>query len=442
MYLRVSLDATGEQLAVSRQREDCLGIIRHKGWGLAQEYVDNSISASDAKKARPAYEQMARDYEAGAFDALVCWDLDRLTRQPRQLEDWIDRAEKRGLLLVTANGEADLSTDGGRMFARIKAAVARAEVERKGARQRRALRQRAEMGRPALGTRLTGYFKDGSVNQPEADLVRHIFEWFANGQSLYAIARRVQESGISTRRGDRWHQSTIREMLTNARYAGIQVYRGEEIGDGNWPAIVDKDTFRLVNAKLSDPARKTAFGTARKYLGSGIFRCGTCGLPLRSSSSQRYTCRDRCLSRSMEQVDEHVCALVEGWLSEAATVGSWRPSGTPRTSPLVARQERLIRRLQTTSEDYDQGLIDGARFKAATDRIKDELSTVSRELAKQSGRPALASMMRAPDPAATFRAADLDTRRAVVDALVTVELLPAPRGSRMYNPELVRITWK
>lgn len=62
---------------------------------------------------RPGYDALCREYEAGKFDALLCWDLDRLTRQPRQLEDWIDRAEQRELKIVTANGEADLTTDGG-----------------------------------------------------------------------------------------------------------------------------------------------------------------------------------------------------------------------------------------------------------------------------------------------------------------------------------------
>ena len=69
---------------------------------------------------------MVTDYEADRFSAIICYDLDRLTRQPRELEDWIDRAESHGLALVTANGDANLSTDGGRMYARIKAAVARA----------------------------------------------------------------------------------------------------------------------------------------------------------------------------------------------------------------------------------------------------------------------------------------------------------------------------
>jgi hypothetical protein len=136
IYLRVSLDSTGEQLAVRRQCEDCRKIATDRRWTVVGEDVDNSVSAS-GKKARKDYDAMVEAYKADEFDALICWDLDRLTRNPRQLEDWIEAAQDRKLLLVTANGEADLSTDAGRLFARIKASVARAEIERKGARQRR-----------------------------------------------------------------------------------------------------------------------------------------------------------------------------------------------------------------------------------------------------------------------------------------------------------------
>jgi DNA invertase Pin-like site-specific DNA recombinase len=84
---------------------------------VVETYIDQSKSATDRTKKRPAYDRMVADYLDGAFDAIICYDLDRLTRQPRQLEDWIDAAELRGLALVTANGDADLSTDGGRMYA-------------------------------------------------------------------------------------------------------------------------------------------------------------------------------------------------------------------------------------------------------------------------------------------------------------------------------------
>src|SRR6266704_3499550 len=117
IYLRVSLDATGEQLAITRQREDCLKIAAARGWQVVAEFVDNSIGAYSKTKVRPGYDAMVQAYLAGQFDALVCWDLDRLTRQPRQLEDWIDAAQDKGLLLITANGEADLTNDNGILFA-------------------------------------------------------------------------------------------------------------------------------------------------------------------------------------------------------------------------------------------------------------------------------------------------------------------------------------
>ncbi len=107
VYLRISQDHTGEGLAVERQREDALRLAKDRRWKVASEYVDNSISASDSRKVRPGYDALCRDFEAGLWDALIVYDLDRLTRQPRQLEDWIDAAEGRGLQLVTANGEAD-----------------------------------------------------------------------------------------------------------------------------------------------------------------------------------------------------------------------------------------------------------------------------------------------------------------------------------------------
>ena len=107
IYLRISLDQSGEGLAIERQRQDCEAIAQAKGWDVTEVYADNSISASKKSVKRPEYERMIDDLHAGKFDAVICYDLDRLTRQPRQLEDWIDWAEDRNIALVTANGEAN-----------------------------------------------------------------------------------------------------------------------------------------------------------------------------------------------------------------------------------------------------------------------------------------------------------------------------------------------
>ena len=88
IYLRQSEDRNGNMLAVDRQRQDCEKLCAQKGW-TTTEYMDNDTSATSGKS-RPAYQAMLADIRVGAIDAVVAWDLDRLYRQPRELEDLID----------------------------------------------------------------------------------------------------------------------------------------------------------------------------------------------------------------------------------------------------------------------------------------------------------------------------------------------------------------
>jgi len=446
VYLRVSLDATGDQLAVQRQREDCLKMCDARGWKVAEVYTDNSISATDARKVRPDYDRMVDDYKRGTFSALVCWDLDRLTRQPRQLEDWIDAAEQRGLRLVTANGEADLTTDGGRMYARIKAAVARAEVERKGARQARAHRQRAEQGRPPKGVRLTGYTLTGELIPAEADMVRKVFERFAAGDSLRGIAAALTADAVPTRTGGRkWNPSTVRGLLTNARYAGRSTFKGDDTGQaGTWPAIVPAETFDAVQTILDDPRRATNHrGTDKRWLGSGLYLCGVCGRPVHGWTGGRYRCPDGCVNRSGSQVDPYIEALVRERLSRPDLAELLaRPGDSAALADLNGRLERLRGRLVTIAADYDAGLIDGRRFKVATDKAEAEVRDVVREQGALLAASGPSSVLAAEDRAAAYDAAPVMIQQRVVRALIpSIRLMPGVRGSKVFRPESVVFRW-
>jgi hypothetical protein len=62
----------------------------------------------------------------------------------------------------------------------------------------------------------------------------------------------------------------------------------------------------------------------------------------------------------------------------------------------------------------------------------------------------LAGVADAPDPAKVWAGLDLSRKRAIVDVLVDVVILPARRGRRpgwrpgetYFDPESVKITWK
>ncbi|ATD71736.1 recombinase family protein [Gordonia sp. 1D] len=361
IYLRISQDREMDGLAIDRQREDCERIARENGWRIFDRYIDQSKSATDKTRNRPEYDRMVTDYEAGEFTAIICWDLDRLTRQPRQLEDWIDRTEDRGLKLVTASGEVDLEDDNGRLFARMKASVARAEVERKSSRQSRAQIQRAKQGRPPKGIRPLGYALTGEIVQPEAEAVKAIYTTFVQPKgTLTAIARAL--SGKSTqkdlseipgiaaiprlprftatlqqeRNAKRiaeglkpkklpvdpdadWPPSTIIEILRNPRYVGYAVYTPSK---ARRAAVAVNAERRVAATALTAEARAAADRAELEALRAG------------KSSDEAKRLADAAAEQASQNsvTDEALTARRRAWREYIVTdehgkpvMGQWNP---------------------------------------------------------------------------------------------------------------------
>jgi len=67
---------------------------------------------------------------------------------------------------------------------------------------------------------------------------------------------------------------------------------------------------------------------------------------------------------------------------------------------------------------------------------------IERRQAETTRAPVLADLVTASDLGAAWDALSLAKRRAVVDVLITVTILPTGRGGRAFKPESVRIEWK
>ncbi len=476
MYLRQSLDRHGSGLAVARQREDCLKLCADRGWEPV-EYVDNDISASTGK-ARPAYLRMLADVDAGRLGAVVAWDLDRLHRRPVELEHFIDLADRHRLALATVGGDADLSTHNGRLYARIKGAVARGEMEQKSARQQRANLQRAEMGRPrAGGRRAVGYTPDGTqLIEAEATHIREGYRELLAGASLRGIAARwnaatnpcnlvdetcpeacaetcpscggIGEVAFSTAAGRPWRPDAVRYTLRNPRNAAIAVHRGEELGRGNWPPLAPEETYRAAVALLNDPSRRTTPTNACRYLLAGLARCH-CGAPVITGRTQHGTRTYRCgqtrghLSVAAEPRDELVAAVVVGRLSRKDAAQLLLTPGGGALDLTALREESLAlrARLAELTDLFTDGAITAAQLSRGTERARQRLAVIENEMADAGRVSVLGDLVTADDVQAVWDDLDLDRRRAVIDALMTVTLLSPGRGARTFRPETVHIEW-
>jgi DNA invertase Pin-like site-specific DNA recombinase len=435
LYLRQSkADGTGD--GPERQLERTRALADLRGWRVVETYQDDGVSASKTRGAGTAWDRMLADADAGRIEVVVAVDLDRLLRSTRDLNTLIDH----GLQVVTVDGEIDLSTADGEFRATMLASIARFEVRRKGERQTRANRQRAEKGSPPSGVRLSGYTRSGDIVEGEAAIVRELFDRFRGGETLKGLAAWLEAQNIPTRRGGRWNASTLRTLLTNPRYAGKSVYRGEEVAEGQWQAIVSSDVFAVVQEMLTNPRRITnREGTARKHLGSGLFLCGVCAAALRTNG-RRYWCPGH-VTRGMDPVDELVLGVVRARLAKGDLDSLLVAPNDERLRELREQSNALRARLDRIAADYDAELIDGRRYAEASGKVRAELEGVQRDRARLSTGESVAKILTADAPVTAFDAGSLAIQRNVIAGLMRVRLLHVPQGRRGFDPSSVQIDW-
>ncbi|MFE3060557.1 recombinase family protein [Nocardia sp. NPDC059239] len=444
IYLRQSLDRDKNLLAISRQRGPCLDLCTARGWLNPVEYVDNDTSATRGK--REAYERMLRDIEAGKIQAIAVWDLDRLYRRPVELEYLIDLADRHGLLLASVTGDVDLSTDNGRLFARIKGAVAKAETERKGARQVEANAQRARMGKRGPGRRTFGYTESGEPHPVEAAIVRAAYEDLLAGVTLWSIAKQWNEAGLKTSLGNEWVSSVVGRLLKSPQYAGKREYRGEIVADSEAPALVDASTWTAVHAHLSRAGRRAVGSGGRgKYMLTRIPGCGRCDDGTRfgtavGSNGVSYRCRACFLSRNQLALDDHITDLVVGRLSKPDAVELVLARDRPDLDEIRAQAAGYEKRLDALAVEFADGDLTASQLRTATERIKAKIAEADSLIIDATRHQVFAGVVGADDVGAAFLSLDRDRQRAIISNLMDITIYPGPKG-RGFRTEGIEIDW-
>lgn len=452
IYCRISQDRGRLGFGVDRQEADGRAAAERLGYPpeRIRVYRDNDISARSGRR-RPGHERLMTDVDRGALGGFWAYSMSRLWKKGRQRADGIERCKDARMHLIFGHGmELDMTTPVGRYIADMAGAQATMEGDEMSERLRREVIQRAERGQPYGGHRPYGYSPDRrSLVPAEADRLR---AWYADliaGRSVASIAR---EAGRS--------RASLRKTLVNPRNAGLRVLRGVEY-PGAWPAIVDGDTWRAACSVLADPDRRANDGrTARRWVGSGLYRCERCGgRPVRSdyrgkladgSTYRVYRCHwgDKGCRRQWKAgpVDAFVLAAVAARLS-APDLAETLPQSMPDLAPLRAERAATRHRLDVElPKMWARGALSDAGMEAAAAELAGRLAELGAALEGDDGRDPLAPLLEYDDPGAAFLALPADDAQrvaAVIRRLCTVTLGTPPRG-RFPRPvgEYVDLSWR
>ncbi|GHE28624.1 resolvase [Streptosporangium violaceochromogenes] len=313
LLLRISDDKARDAAGVGRQEQDGRKRALLLGWTLGPDethvIIENSISAFKRRKitlpdgstalrtVRPGFRRALDMLASGESDGLLVYDLDRLARDPRDLEDLIDIVEATGVPVADVSGGLDLSTDAGITQARVLMAFANKSSRDTSRRVSRKHEELAEQGKPGGGgIRPYGYGKKRiEVIEEEAAVIREMAAQILDGWSLSAIADDLNRRGIKPVRSEKWGARSVKSVLHSPRVAGLRAHRGKVTGAATWSGILDRDTWEAVCARLAE----NASGGSNQFVRwlTGVLRCSLCGRDLQGAAGSpklgtgpRYWC--------------------------------------------------------------------------------------------------------------------------------------------------------
>ncbi|NLH51013.1 MAG: recombinase family protein [Myxococcales bacterium] len=280
--------------SLDAQRESCESYIasqRHEGWReMPDRYDDGGFSGGTME--RPALRRLLDDAQAGRFDMVVVYKVDRLSRSLLDFSRMIELFDNQGISFVSVTQSFNTNTSMGKLtlnlllsFAQFEREIASERIRDKVAAMKR--RGMYLGGVPPLGYDVDRDAKKLVVSETEARLVRRIFKRYLALGSATELARELNRDGHTTKEwvtksgreipGKPWNKSQVYRVLNNVHYLGDIPHKGE-VYPGEHIAIIPRATWDAVKKMLASNTQSGASNPRTKTpaMLKGILKCGHC----------------------------------------------------------------------------------------------------------------------------------------------------------------------
>jgi site-specific DNA recombinase len=312
--------------------------------------------------------------------------------------------------------------------------------------------RRGEYGRPAIiGVRF-------EIDEAQAVVIRWIFDWYGNGDSLSTIAKRLNAEGITSperphRQSIRaWAPSGVREILRNEKYRGKLVWgrstkmrdpetgrkRMKRLPQERWTwvdapelRIVTDEQWNKVQAQIKFVNRHgiprcgglNRTKASKEYLFSGLLICGVCGFNITIVSGGRYRAAYGCPAHRFRGVCKNSVTILRDVLESQLLAA---------ITERVLRPDILEYAIEHVSEKFEQDCVahrDRARAVAANapklNKELHRLRTQARNLVQ-----AIAEYGHGKSPTLLTELNDVEVKIELIADDLKKRELPAPQASQ------------
>lgn len=287
LYCRKSTDTDDKQvLSLDSQEHELTDLAKKDGLEIV-EVLKESRSAK--APGRPIFGSMMKKLDEGKADAILCWKIDRLTRNPvdgGQIQ-WLLQNKK---IQCIRTFEKSYFPNDNVLLMSIEQAMASQYIRDLSENVKRGNRAKLEKGGwPNYAP--FGYVNDKAtrglkVDKEQAKYVVRAFELYATGgYTLEQITKILYSEGLQTRTGNRVYKNHVHRIITSKFYTGL-MERDGKLYKGNHKALIPQSLYdktqEVLNGKLH-PKPKTHFYSAR-----GFLTCASCGCMLTAETQKGH----------------------------------------------------------------------------------------------------------------------------------------------------------
>lgn len=296
-------------------------------------YEDEGFSGGNIN--RPEFQKLLHDVKQKKFDALICYRLDRISRNVADFSSTLELLQDNNISFVSIKEQFDTSTPMGKAMVYIASVFAQLERETIAERVRDNMHQLAKTGRWLGGQTPLGFesekvsFLDEEYKErimyklkpvkEELKKAKFIYEKYLETSSIHKVLKYLLASNIKGKNGGDFASMSVNDILRSPTYVqsneevkaylnhkgmnfcgdpngnGILIYnkknsKYKENDISEWIAavakhkgIISSKDWLQVQYKLDKNSQKHSIrqGTSKRSLLSGVLKCAICGSPMR-----------------------------------------------------------------------------------------------------------------------------------------------------------------